>query len=271
MFCMGVLSMKSSEQKKPQERFTDLVEKYVKYRPSYPDIVLGTIREKFSFSSRHLVADIGSGTGIFTRLLLENGNRVYAVEPNKNMLEASKEYLSCYDDRCTFIERSAEDTGLADHSVDFITVAQAFHWFKADEVIAEFSRVLKESGVVMLVWNNRKKEQTAFTAELDTLLKEYCPEYEKLTYKEVDRELILNRFKGWEADYYTFYNYHDLDLEGLRGRLDSASFCPDKECEGYEVLIEKLKELYYKYEENGKVRMEYDCNLYCFTKRKVKG
>lgn len=257
--------MAFSQDKIPQERFTGLAEKYVKYRPSYPASVLNTLKDKFGFSSECLVADIGSGTGIFTRLLLENGNSVYAVEPNNNMIQASKEFLKDYKS-CTFIERSAEDTGLPDSSVDLVTVAQAFHWFKADRVVKEFERILKSDGVVLLVWNNRKMEPTPFTKELDTLLKKYCTEYEKLVYTEVDSKLILDRFKGWQSENFSFNNYQDVTFDGLKGRLDSSSFCPPKDGESYPPLIDELKQLFKSFEQNGIVRMDYDCNMYCFYK-----
>lgn len=251
----------------PQERFTGLAEKYVKYRPSYPAAILNTLKEKFGFSSQHLVADIGSGTGIFTRLLLENGNSVYAVEPNNNMLLASKEYLKGYKG-CTFIERSAEDTGLPANSVDLITVAQAFHWFKAESVVKEFERILKSEGIVLLVWNNRKMEATPFTNELDNLLKKYCDEYEKIVYNDVDSKLILERFTGWESQHFSFNNFQDVAFDGLRGRLDSSSFCPPKDGESYPPLINELEQLFKSFEQDGIVRMDYDCNMYCFYKGK---
>ena len=63
-------------------RFSDRVENYVRYRPGYPPEIIEMLRTACGLQPRHSIADIASGTGIFTRLLLENGNTVYAVEPN---------------------------------------------------------------------------------------------------------------------------------------------------------------------------------------------
>ena len=74
----------------PEQRFSNRVENYIRYRPSYPPQVLETLRVECGLTPDSTVADIASGTGIFSRLLLENGNRVYGVEPNRDMREAAE-------------------------------------------------------------------------------------------------------------------------------------------------------------------------------------
>ena len=69
----------------PTERFSSRVENYVRFRPSYPREIIEVLREECGFTPNSVVADIASGTGLFTRLLLENGNHVFGVEPNKDM------------------------------------------------------------------------------------------------------------------------------------------------------------------------------------------
>ena len=85
----------------------------------------------------HVIADVGSGTGILSKLFLENGNRVFAVEPNDEMRRAGEEYLSGFK-KFSSVAGSAEATTLADASVDFVTVAQAFHWFEPVAARREF-------------------------------------------------------------------------------------------------------------------------------------
>ena len=79
--------------KAPTARFSDRVENYVRYRPGYPPEVLDLLRTECGLRPNHIVADIASGTGMFTRLLLENGNPVFAVEPNPEMREAGSRQL----------------------------------------------------------------------------------------------------------------------------------------------------------------------------------
>src|SRR5437667_1466655 len=120
----------------PTQRFSSRVEDYVRFRPSYPWEIVIVLREKCELSPASIVADIGSGTGIFTRLLLENGNRVFAVEPNAEMRRAGEEYLSGYPG-LTSITGTAEATTLPTSSVDLITSAQAAHWFAREKALRE--------------------------------------------------------------------------------------------------------------------------------------
>lgn len=64
-------------------RFNNKAKDYVKYRPTYPKECIDYLFKKFNLKNK-LIADIGSGTGKFTELIL-NAKQVYAVEPNKDM------------------------------------------------------------------------------------------------------------------------------------------------------------------------------------------
>src|SRR5258708_9080998 len=136
-------------------RFSDRVEDYVKYRPRYPQQIIEVLENKIELNVGSVVADIGSGTGISTGLFLNNGNKVFAVEPNKEMREAAE---SIYLKESNFISvnGTAEKSNLEERSIDIIFSAQAFHWFNARETKNEFNRILKPNGHIVLVWNIRK-------------------------------------------------------------------------------------------------------------------
>ena len=121
----------------PTARFSDRVEDYVRYRPGYPAEVVDLLRKECGLRLSHIIADIASGTGAFTRLLLENGNRVFAVEPNSEMREAGNRLLGNFD-QLTSVSGTAEETTLASASVDFVTAAQAAHWFDRSRARGEF-------------------------------------------------------------------------------------------------------------------------------------
>src|ERR1700733_5090047 len=135
-------------------RFSDRVEKYVLYRPGYPPEVLRTLQTECGLMPNHAIADIASGTGIWTRMLLENGNSVFGVEPNAEMREAGERLLAAFPN-FTSVAGTAEASELADHSVDFVTAAQAAHWFDRARARCEFGRVLKPGGWLVLLWNER--------------------------------------------------------------------------------------------------------------------
>src|ERR1700740_1992061 len=110
------------------QRFTSRVANYVRYRPGYPAEVLDLLQRECGLTTDSIVADVASGTGIFTRMLLEHGNRVFGVEPNAEMRRAGEEFLSTYPN-FTSVTGTAEATTLEPRSVDFVTAAQAGHWF----------------------------------------------------------------------------------------------------------------------------------------------
>jgi len=151
-----------------KEWFGNRVENYVKFRPSYPTDAVDCIIQQTGVNDQSVIADLGSGTGKFTRLLLEHGLSVLAVEPNDNMREASEKELSEFAGFCS-VSASAENTMLADNSVDLITVAQAFHWFDQDACKSEWLRILRPNGYVALVWNRRETTRMKMT-NIDCLL-----------------------------------------------------------------------------------------------------
>src|SRR4029077_9627439 len=104
-------------------RFSGRVQNYVRYRPGYPPEVVRTLQDECGLSSNAIVADIASGTGLWTRILLENGNRVFGVEPNNEMRAAGERLLADFSN-FTSVAGTAEATTLPDHSADFVTAAQ---------------------------------------------------------------------------------------------------------------------------------------------------
>ena len=146
-------------------RFSDRVENYVRYRPGYPPEILPVLSAECGLTRDHVIADIASGTGIWTRTLLENGNPVYAVEPNVDMRQAGDRLLADFP-RFTSVAGSAEATTLPDASVDFVTAAQAAHWFDRPRTRREFLRILKPQGWLVLLWNERLHRLHALPARL---------------------------------------------------------------------------------------------------------
>jgi len=243
----------------PTERFSSRVEHYLRSRPSYPPGVIDLLRRECGLTSDSVIADIASGTGIFTRLLLENGNRVFGVEPNANMRRAGEEYLAAYP-KFLSVAGAAEATSLPDHSVDLITSAQAGHWFDRERARAEFQRILKPQGFVVLLWNERRMD-TAFERDYERLIVQYGIDYE-----EVQRR--GKRAEG--SDYFApllfglreIPNYQDLDYPGLEGRLLSSSYIPQEGHPSFKPMLTELRRIYDAHQRNGIVRVEYDTRVF---------
>lgn len=239
------------------EQFTNRVDNYAKYRPSYPVQVLDTLQTYCGLTSQSTVADVGSGTGIFTALLLERGYDVFAVEPNDKMRAAAENSLS---NNLQFhsVTGKAEDTGLEPNSVDLITAAQAFHWFKRDEAKIEFSRILKPDGWLAMIWNVRTTKEL-FQKAYENFLRIHAPGYKKPEQEYSAINFTDEFFQKMEFQRLAFSNEQAFDFEGLVGRLQSSSYAPASESPD---LRAELKEIFDEYAIDGAITLDYETRLY---------
>lgn len=241
-------------------RFSNRVENYVKYRPGYPPEVLETFRAEMNLTENSVIADIGSGTGISAKVFLENGNTVFGIEPNAAMREAAEEFLNNFP-KFKSIDGTAENTTLSDSSVDFITAAQAFHWFDPAKTRAEFGRILRAEGFVVLIWNERQLNTNGFLREYENLLIKFGSDYEKVRHDNIDEKKLRDFFQT-DFSRKKFQNVQRLDFQGLKGRLLSLSYMPSETDKLFEPMITELQSLFDKYAENGKIEILYDTNIF---------
>lgn len=242
------------------ERFSNRVENYVKYRPGYRKEVLDLFKIEMNLRENSVVADIGSGTGISARLFLENGNEVFGIEPNALMRKAAEDFLHGFP-KFKSIDGTAENTNLPANSVDFIIAAQAFHWFDKEKTRPEFKRILRESGFVVLIWNERQLDSTLFLREYEELLKKFGTDYEKVRHDKIDKENLKDFFQS-EFSSKTCLNAQILDFEGLKGRMLSSSYMPSETDSRFEPMVIELHRLFDKYAESGKIQLLYNTNIF---------
>jgi ubiquinone/menaquinone biosynthesis C-methylase UbiE len=245
----------------PTKRFSDRVDNYVKYRPGYPAEVITYLQNECDLSSNTVIADIGSGTGIFTKSLLDKGYKVYAVEPNADMQQAAKEYLG---DNKNFIPTngSAEATNLPSSSIDLIVCAQAFHWFNNEKTQAEFTRILKANGNVALIWNNRLADADDFSIAYESLLKQDSIDYNKVNHRNINDIDFKAFFLAGEYKAVKYPNVQVFDEAGFLGRAFSSSYVPVEGTESGEKFREILKDIFTRYNKNGKVSFHYQTEIY---------
>lgn len=161
--------------------FTGLAENYSKYRPGYCDSVLTALLALLAKPAATIeAADIGAGTGIWTRMLAARGlKRVVAVEPNDDMRRHGVE-----DSRDTGIEwlpGSGERTGLPDASADQLSMASSFHWVDFDRGLAEFHRVLRPGGRFVALWNPRFLDNSPALLDIEAHLKSLRPDIQRVS------------------------------------------------------------------------------------------
>lgn len=242
-------------------RFSNRVEDYIKYRPGYPPGVLRILEQRCAFSSSSVIADIGSGPGNLARIFLENGNEVFAVEPNSEMRNAGQQLLGSLRQYHS-LEGSAENTGLTGHSVDLVTAAQAFHWFDWPRARVEFKRILKPRGWVALLWNDRRFESSPFQRDYEQLLFEYGTDYAHVkTEGRAAVEAISDFFSG-RFEKVSFDSSQLFDFPSLKGRLLSASYAPKPDHPNHRRMLAELERIFRKHAENDVVAFEYDTNMY---------
>jgi SAM-dependent methyltransferase len=248
----------------PTHRFSDRVQNYVRYRPTYPGAVLDSLAALTGFDASVIVADIGSGTGISTALFLKNGNRVYAVEPNEAMREAAERHLGAYREFQS-VNGTAEATTLPDAAVDLVVAGQAFHWFHQERAKAEFRRILRPEGWVALFWNDRKTDTTLFLRAYEELLLTYGTDYREINHRNIS-DPAQNQFRVFFRDglftTVTHPNSQEFDFDGLRGRLLSSSYAPAETHPDHLPMLAALKAIFDRYQEGGKVVFEYTTELF---------
>jgi SAM-dependent methyltransferase len=235
----------------PTERFADRTDDYVKYRPSYPKEAIDAITEGLEGRA----ADIGAGTGISARLLGDRGLSVIAVEPNQEMRDAAGPHP-----RVVWQNGTAEATGLESGSVDLVLAAQAFHWFRAQEALREFARILRPGGRLSLMWNRRRRDD-ALTAGYRAAILEVGGDslVERMDFQP---EVVAASGLFSPARRAAFPFEQALDFAGLVGRAMSASYVP-KTGPGAAKLKELLRELHARYENShGVVKLMYTTEVY---------
>lgn len=253
--------MPSGAEMDSKERFSNRVDAYVKYRPSYPVEAIAHLYNGIGFNEDSIIADIGAGTGKFSELLLNQGSHVIAVEPNKEMREAAEQKLGA-NSKFEAVPGSAEATGLPDSSVDFIVCAQAFHWFDRAAARQEFARILKPGGQVVLIWNSRILSGTPFRESYDRLLHTYGIDYAKLMHKNISPADLAAFYAPKPMEQARFIYSQTFDYEGLSGRLHSSSYIPTSEHPQYEPMMKELRTIFDQNEQDGLVPFEYETEIY---------
>ena len=242
----------------PTKRFSNRVDNYVKYRPSYPAAMLSFFESTLGLKKEQRIADIGSGTGLFAKSLLQQGYSVVCIEPNEDMRKAGEQQLGGYPG-FTSRKHTAEQTGLRSHSVDLITVAQAFHWMDPVATKKEFARILKPGGHIVLAWNLRLHESPFMKAH-HALKEKYRTETTPA--RNEDEDTLQSFFEPQPMRVERFENNQRLTFEELKGQLLSASYIPLPGHPQYEEMIAALAELFVTHNQQGFVTMEHETKLY---------
>jgi len=244
----------------PTGRFTGRVDAYRRYRSRYPREVIPLLREKCGLTPHSVVADIGAGTGMLAELFLENGNRVWAVEPNAEMRAACEELTAKFP-RLSCIDGAAEHTHLADRSVDLIAVGRAFHWFDHDKCRPEFQRILRPGGWVVLAGLGPRRQKEPISRDFQAILHEHGIDYRQIHDRYNLKEAMKKFFAGGTLEEAQFPGAEELTYEALEGQTLSLSVTPQPGHPQFPAMQQALKEFFRKYQHDGTMRLPMNCHI----------
>jgi ubiquinone/menaquinone biosynthesis C-methylase UbiE len=226
----------------PLERFSNRADDYAKYRPSYPPEAIDAILAGLGESSRATIADIGAGTGISSRLFAERGAEIWAIEPNATMRDAAQPHPNV-----EFRAGTAEATGLPSAAVDAVVCCQSFHWFEPVAALSEFHRILKPTGRVALMWNDRNRDDPFTSQYTEVIRRAVDPAaFNRIDRKASEAEALRSSSLFENYTSLVFTNSHRLDQAGLIGIALSASYLP-KSGILHDQLIQDLVQLYHQW------------------------
>ena len=231
------------------QNFSGKADDYSVGRPAYAETFLDYLYENAGLSAASVIADVGSGTGKFSAQMLLRGSTVFGVEPNADMrCTAEKELGGCA--RFCSVNGTAETTGLEAHSVDFVTVAQAFHWFEVEPFYAECQRILKPGGKVILIWN-RRDASAAVNQAWHKVCATFCPGFTGFNGGVRNdeariRQFFRNRYESVCFDAPLVYSKAQFESRCL-----SSSYSLTREDAGFPAYLAALSDLFDRYATDG--------------------
>lgn len=233
------------------KKFNGRAAAYTSSRPSYSNLLIECLCQSYGLSGASAVADIGSGTGKFSRQILELGVPVFCVEPNDEMRHIAQLELDSYSNFHS-IEGSAENTNLKDNSVNWILSAQAFHWFDIDKFKQECKRILKKSGRIALIWNMRDMG-SSLNQDWSKVFQRYCPDFCGFSSGIMQDDSKIKSFFDSGYEFISFDHPLILDREKFIERSLSSSYSLQPSDSDFSSYIDALNQVFDTYQQDGKV------------------
>jgi ubiquinone/menaquinone biosynthesis C-methylase UbiE len=245
----------------PTDRFSGLAGVYAQSRPDYPAAAIDYLMTHCRLGPGSLLVDVGSGTGIASRLFARRQVSVIGIEPNEEMRSiAQAEILPADFPAPRYRAGTAEATGLDSGIADLVLAAQAFHWFEPQAALAEFYRLLKQGGWAALLWNERD-ESDPFTAAYGHAFRAVPGAAALETERGQSGRHLLGSFLFQETHRMAFSHQQPMDEKAMLGRAFSASYAPREPVQA-EALATALRAAFARFHHNGQVVLRYETSVY---------
>jgi SAM-dependent methyltransferase len=226
------------------KRFSGRARAYAAFRPSYPSEAIDAVLAGLGDPRELTVADIGSGTGIASRLFAQRGAHVIAIEPNAEMRAAAAE-----DPGVEWRDATALETRLGSASVDLAVACQAFHWFATPAAMREMRRIARRRAAIL---QYERDERDPFTKAYGEVVRRYATD--KTEAKRIEALAVFERFPNARVSRRAFGSAQRFDLEGILGRAASASYLPAGGAQA-DSLRRDLSLLVESFQRNGTVEL----------------
>lgn len=244
----------------PIRRFSDRADAYERHRPGYPKVLVELARRRLGLGSGQPVVDLGSGTGLLSRLFADAGHPIYGVEPNEAMRRAAERILERVP-AFTSVAGRAEATTLPVGAASIFVAGQAFHWFDPVATRQECLRVGGGTASALIVWNLRRLGGTPFLEAYEALLRTWGTDYDDVSRRYADADALAVFFGArWERQ--VLETCQVLDRDGLAGRLTSSSYVPGPDHPAHREMLAVLDALFEEHAVDGRVRIAYDTEVY---------
>jgi SAM-dependent methyltransferase len=237
--------------------FDQAAEAYERARPTYPAEALDWVAEAAALSPGDAVVDVGAGTGKLTRLLVERGYDVVAVEPIDGMRAILAERVP----QARVVAGTAEAIPVPDGSARAVTAAQSFHWFDPERAEPEIARVLEPDGALVIIANVRDKEDS-LQSRLEALMSLYRGDYPNPNWPDKwgeDHPLFV-------PEYREFRHEQLLDTETFVERVSSVSWIASLPAEENRKVLEATRTLVADVPEP--IRMPYITQVFVCRRRR---
>ena len=215
-------------------------------RPEYPQDFFNFVYDEIGIKPSEVIADIGCGTGKIAKHFLEYGNTVVGVEPDSDMLSIAKSKLSVYP-KFFPIQKSAENTGIEEGSIDHIFCGNSYHWFERSKVVPEFRRILRDNCKILI--STLGGGSNPYDAELRQINENF-----KKDVSMVISDTSPAFSKGTSIEKTFSYVVYETKDEFLHGAL-SASFAPSVRDETYAPFVREVEELFERYKHNERLEV----------------